>query len=165
MQLSRHYATHAFAQPSCKGHAAVSYPSIWVDQRLRLLVTVLELLNRRLKTEVRVLSGYRTVGINARAGGLTASSHLDGWAADLWAPELSPEDLYLELYRMHLEGTHLGGLGLFPAYCHVDVRPGTQLVLEGASDPLPPSLRPYRETLCLACGRPVRLCQEVGCKR
>jgi len=76
-----------------------------------------------------ILSGYRSPEYNKKLpGAARKSQHMEGRAADIQVIGYSPEklhDLFLELHNMRR--IRLGGLGLYPTFVHVDVRPGQRL--------------------------------------
>lgn len=82
------------------------------------LVEVLEGLRAHFGLPVHINSGFRTKAYNARIGGAADSQHCKGTAADIRIPGVSPHKVYT-----HLAKTHKGGLGKYPTFTHVDVRP------------------------------------------
>ncbi len=111
----------------------------WGEARLGLLVDTLEVIREALGKPLRVLSGYRTLAYDTRlwersqaqGGGANdkappaASQHPKGRAADICTGSLTAaqlRDLIGALYRAG-RLPHLGGLGVYPSFVHVDVRP------------------------------------------
>ena len=101
------------------------YPPEWVEPRLRLLADTLEAIRAELGRPVAVLSGYRSPAYNDRVGGVTRSQHMEGRAADIKADGVSPRIVHALVLRLYADGKlpHLGGLGEYPGFTHIDVRP------------------------------------------
>ena len=159
MRLTTRYRSREFDQPPHGRGEAVPYPKEYVDDRLRPLCQLLEMVSTRLGDKALVLSGYRSPGFNARVLGREGSAHIEGWAADIWVPGRSSETVFESLYEMLLGGARIGGLALFPSYVHVDLSPQRDLIPQPVLE-LPLILSPrVAETLCLICHRPFRLCQ------
>lgn len=109
----------------------------WAETRLRPLVSTLDVIREAVGKPIRVDSGYRTlkydealyqknqaVGLNGKADPRT-SQHPKGRAADIRCGSLTAlqlRDLIGALYR-NGRLPYLGGLGLYPSFVHVDVRP------------------------------------------
>ena len=82
------------------------------------LVDLLEILRRRIGNRpVIINSGYRCPDYNTKAGGVPASYHLYGMAADIRVPGMTPA----EVIKYALDVGFLG-LGLYAAFCHLDIR-------------------------------------------
>ena len=71
---------------------------------------------------VVILSGRRCVPWNRLCGGEDRSLHLVGEAADHFVMGVPHRDL-LAYYMERLQGRY--GLGCYPSFTHLDVRPGT----------------------------------------
>ena len=146
-RVTEHLSVEEFA---CRD--GTPYPARWVDTRLRRLCEALEELRatclevvgptdstgRRLRCRLRVLSGYRTPAYNRKIGGARKSRHMSGDAADVvfewWSEDaqkwvlLFPERVHeLALALLDVGAVRLGGLGAYPGFTHVDVRPGGRL--------------------------------------
>lgn len=106
------------------------YPATWVETRLRLLCEELEIIRAALGGQsIQVMSGYRDPEYNRAIGGATRSQHMDGRAADIVVSGRSPAQVHAEALQLHQEGKiHLGGLGAYPGFTHVDIRPSARLV-------------------------------------
>lgn len=109
----------------------------WAVTRLAPLLNMLETIRAAAGFERMFIdSGFRTTAYNSKlAGAASDSQHCHGRAADVVHERLTPEglhDLILDLYRAG-RLPQLGGIGLYPGWVHVDVRPrpGSQ---GGASD-------------------------------
>lgn len=102
------------------------YPPEWVVERLRPLCESLEVIRAACGGRpIRVLSGYRTPRYNARIGGARASQHVEGRAADIQHPSLDASALHMRILDLYGRGElpRLGGLGIYPTFVHLDVRP------------------------------------------
>lgn len=107
----------------------------WGESRLGPLCVVLEAVREAAGAPIVIDSGYRTLAYDQRLydasakNGLVAkpegSQHPKGRAADIKCAALSPKALHaliLDLYRAG-KIPQLGGIGLYPTFVHVDVRP------------------------------------------
>ena len=112
-------------------HDGVPYPAIWVDNRLAALFSQGDIIRGAWGGPLHVVSGYRTAEHNTRVGGAQHSQHMEGRAFDI-APFCQPDrmaeqclDLHARILRLIHEGKLplVGGLGVYPAWVHVDVRP------------------------------------------
>jgi len=83
------------------------------------LVKMLEDLREKLGGEpVTILSGYRCPEHNKRVGGARHSQHMKGNAADIVVGGVSPEQVATKA-----EALKFPGVGRYPFFTHVDVRP------------------------------------------
>jgi len=121
-----HFTVTEFDQPARRGFNHVPYPTAWIDERLRALITVLEILKATLGGRaVTVTSGYRSPAYNRVIGGATHSQHMQGRAADIKVFGVKPSVVHDTLLQLHRQGlVRLGGLGRYATFTHVDVRPG-----------------------------------------
>jgi hypothetical protein len=71
---------------------------------------------------VSINSAYRTINYNAKIGGAPHSQHLLGKAADI---QVTVNGLQIkpEIVAAYAEHMCIGGIGLYPSFTHVDVRP------------------------------------------
>jgi uncharacterized protein YcbK (DUF882 family) len=133
MKLTPHFDTSEFQQPQRHGFEAAPYPEHWIHARLLPLCLVLEVLRADLGRPIRINSGYRSREYNAAIRGAKASQHIQGRAADIHVPGVSPDVVYGRLLALHRMGVRvaggdvftLGGLGSYPTFTHVDLRPGS----------------------------------------
>jgi len=129
--VTPHFSLEEFVQPAGRGCPAVPYPAEWVDSRLRVLCEQLEILRGALPTgaSIHIGSGYRSPAYNtALPGTAKASQHMQGRAADIQVKGVTPaavHALVLGLYQA--KKIIIGGLGSYPTFTHVDVRPGVRL--------------------------------------
>lgn len=107
-------------------HDGAPYPAKWRGTRLVELCGVLEVAREEAGgVPVKILSGYRSPMHNAAIGGAKASQHMEGRAADVTIKGMEPAEVHAMFLRLHEEGKiRLGGLGRYPHFTHVDVRPG-----------------------------------------
>ncbi|NLJ34249.1 MAG: DUF882 domain-containing protein [Firmicutes bacterium] len=83
------------------------------------LVQRLQALRERLGRPVLINSGYRCKKHNAAVGGAPQSLHLEGMAADIRVAGIAASKLG------HLsEALGFTGIGIYPGFVHVDIRPG-----------------------------------------
>lgn len=129
--LTEHFTLEEFAQPAGLGLPAAHYPAEWIEGRLLPLCRVLEVLREELGgVPIEVISGYRSREYNAallRAGHKVskASQHMAGYAADIQVAGTTAEQVHATALRLHKEGAiRLGGLGSYPSFTHLDLRPG-----------------------------------------
>jgi len=114
------------------GERIEAYPMAWRDTRATPLADTFEEIRAALgAAPVRVQSAYRTVRYNAAVGGVDASQHTQGRALDIVHSAILPRRLFEEIFRLYKSGdlAHLGGLGSYKGFVHIDVRPrvGTRL--------------------------------------
>lgn len=113
------------------------YPHEWVETRLRLLCTDLEVIRAALRERynpnaiIRIGSGYREPAYNkATPGTALKSQHMEGRAADIVVPGVAADRVHQLVLDLHREGAlkYTRGLGEYPTFVHVDVRPSKVLV-------------------------------------
>ncbi len=123
--LSKDFSEREFWQPARHGFLTERPPPSDVMGRIILLAReVLQPIRDELGVPVRVLSGWRGKRYNYAVGGVKASRHLTGEAADIVAegiPPLAVHDLILNMHRFG-KLPRLGGLGSYPGFTHVDIR-------------------------------------------
>lgn len=83
------------------------------------LVEVLQAIRDHFGKPVHINSGYRTETWNAKNGGSPRSQHKYGRAADIHIDGVTPKQI--KAYAETLM-PDWGGIGLYPTFCHVDVR-------------------------------------------
>ena len=70
---------------------------------------------------VKINSGYRTDYYNSKTqGSAQFSQHLYGMAADITIPGVTPKQIAAIAEKLM---PNAGGIGIYSAFCHVDVRP------------------------------------------
>ncbi len=71
---------------------------------------------------IHINSGWRTVEHNKKIGGVRASRHLFGFAADIWVAKISPDKLHEIVEGLIKKGVmKQGGLGLYNTFIHYDI--------------------------------------------
>jgi len=122
------HVTPNFAVEEFHCHSGELYPSLWIVERLRPLCLVLERLREELgHRSITIVSGYRSPSHNAAVGGAKQSQHMAGRAADITADGVEPPAVHAALLALFRSGAiEIGGLGLYPGWVHVDVRPRPQ---------------------------------------
>jgi uncharacterized protein YcbK (DUF882 family) len=119
MMITQHFGLSEF-----ESHDGEPYPAAWIDERLRPLCAVLEALRVRLGAPITILSGYRSPAHNLAVGGAQHSQHMEGRAADITVADVEPTAVHAALLDLADQGRiEIGGLGLYPSWVHVDVRP------------------------------------------
>lgn len=89
------------------------------------LVELLEIIRLRVNKPVIINCGYRCPKHNNAVGGKEHSQHLLGNAADIRVIGLKPIELHNIVEQINTSGkAHVGGLGLYRTFVHVDVREG-----------------------------------------
>jgi uncharacterized protein YcbK (DUF882 family) len=123
--------TDHFNAEEFRSHDGVDYPAEWVDDRLRPLCALLEQVRALAGGPLAVISGYRSPAHNTAVGGAKLSQHMEGRAADV-RPVTDGGSLAHACAELHArvlaaaqrgELPDLGGLGLYPGWIHVDIRP------------------------------------------
>ncbi len=105
---------------------ATPYPVEW-EERWLVLANVLDAIRETAGHAIRVTpnGGYRNEAMNRAIGGKRFSQHIDGRAADIVCAKLPASELHRLISDLYRAGSipSLGGLGLYPRFVHVDVRP------------------------------------------
>jgi hypothetical protein len=83
------------------------------------LVEILQKIRDHFGKAVVINSAYRNEAYNRKIGGASKSQHINGTAADIRISGVTPEEV--AKYAEHLLANS-GGIGLYPAFTHVDVR-------------------------------------------
>ena len=125
MDITQHFQASEFR---CKD--GTDYPAEWVQDRLTPLCSMLEVIREAAGgRSITVICGYRTPNYNASlaaAGHNVAASsfHMQGQAADIAAEGMAASDLHALIHLLYAQGRLplLGGLGVYPGWCHVDIR-------------------------------------------
>ena len=129
MQITPHFKLSEF---QCRDGAP--YPERWIASRLRPLCEQLEILRQHLGAPITISSGYRTPEYNRRIGGARQSQHVEGRAADIIVKGIRADRVHALALTLHTNGDlKLGGLGQYPTFTHLDIRPGTRLARWGGS--------------------------------
>lgn len=121
MRITDHFDSKEFA---CKD--GTEYPEALIEDRLKPLCLTLEVIRRVAGGQpLRITSGYRTLTYNRKIGSHDTSQHVKGRACDFQHPSLTTDQLYTLIAKLYAAGQlpHLGGIGKYPTFIHVDVRP------------------------------------------
>ena len=130
MMITEHFSSREFAQPTRHGFGGRSYPSDWLSSRLRPLCVILETLRGEFNRPITITSGWRSWEYNRAIGGARRSQHPEGRAADIKVRGIPAKRVHAALLRLHQEGRiRLGGLGAYPTFTHVDIRPSRSVRL------------------------------------
>ncbi len=126
---SKHFKVEEFKQHAKHGLPEVQYPSEWVDTKLSKLVSLLDIIREAAGSAITITSGYRSPAYNRKIGGAKTSQHMQGTAADIKCKGMHAEKLHSLILRLYRDGKlpGLGGLGLYPTFVHVDIRPTQRL--------------------------------------
>jgi hypothetical protein len=112
----------------------------WRETRLTLLFATLQVIRDETGAPISITAhgGYRSEAHQQRivdshpddreaglVASATTSQHPKGRAADVQSAKLSVVQLHAFILRLYQTGRlpYLGGLGLYPNFCHIDVRP------------------------------------------
>lgn len=108
------------------GEIIAPYPQEWRESRAINLAATFEDLRALLGgVPIAINSAYRTHTYNQRVQGEPGSQHPLGRALDIRHPVLTPHELHATILELHRDGRLplLGGLGRYPTFTHIDVRP------------------------------------------
>jgi uncharacterized protein YcbK (DUF882 family) len=128
--MSTYVTTHfSWAEFAC--HCGTEVPTELQPNVRRLCDQVLEPLRERWKGPLIVISGYRTPHYNAMLrhaghGAAEKSRHVWGEAADIRPVQMDALARLMSAIEEMLKANQLstlGGLGVYPGWIHVDVRP------------------------------------------
>lgn len=125
MKVTAHFSSEEF---DCKN--GTPYPAKHIAGRLTPLCLVLEAIRTAAGGKsVSIVSGYRPEDYNRSIGGARKSRHVQGDAADIKIAGMSVRATHDLALRLHQEGKIvIGGLGSYPSFTHIDIRPGPRLV-------------------------------------
>lgn len=123
-RLGRRFADgqHAWAP----GEVVQVYPQEWRDSRAVDLAVTFETIRAATGgLPIAINSAFRTIDYNRAVGSTDGSQHPAGRALDIRHPKLTPAQLHVEIIHLYTARKlpHLGGLGLYPGFVHIDVRP------------------------------------------
>ena len=116
---------HSSFRADRHGFPARPYPKHWINERLEELLVILKCLRAELGGRpIKITSGYRPEDYNRKIGGSRRSQHVQGRAVDIVVSGVSAKRVHDTLLQMHQEGRILlGGLGSYPTFTHLDIRP------------------------------------------
>ena len=90
-------------------------PDRWIINNLYRVANRLQAVRDLLGRPIIISSGYRTLAHNKEVGGAENSLHINGMAADISVPGMTPKQLHDYLKNWN------GGLGLYKYHVHVDI--------------------------------------------
>ena len=96
------------------------YPIRWRTTRAAELAAAFEALRLLVGKPLVVLSAYRTPAHNVAVGGARWSQHVEGRALDLRPPKGWSVTRLADLAKLIPE---IQGIGYYPTFLHIDVRP------------------------------------------
>lgn len=108
------------------------YPEKWRQDRAKTLAGAFETIRERAGGKpITVTSAYRTPTYNRRIGGAANSQHVQGRAMDLKPPSGLNVEQFFRLIKnvAREEGSPIKGIGRYPTFIHVDIRPTPELVV------------------------------------
>lgn len=114
----------SWSELACHDADRTPYPEQWRDSRLPKLAEAFEALRMMVGHPLEVLSAYRTPAHNRAANGSATSQHMEGRALDLRPPEGWTVERLAGLAR---QIPAIRGLGVYPTFLHIDVRPTERL--------------------------------------
>ena len=114
--------TENFSLEEFHCHDGTSVPADLM-YNIRKLTENLQILRDAINIPITILSGYRTLGYNAKVGGKKASKHLTAQAADIVTRVHTPQQLaYIIEGLIKEKKMQQGGIGIYPSFVHYDVR-------------------------------------------
>lgn len=115
----------SWAEMACKDAKRTPYPVEWRESRAVPLAAEFEAIRAVVGAPIRVGSAYRTFEHNRAVGGAKASQHLEGRALDLYPPPGVSVDRLYQICRARAgeKASRLGGIGRYPTFVHIDIRP------------------------------------------
>ena len=117
MKLTKNFNSEEFA---CKDGTAVPKSLLPTVQKL---AENLQVLRDHIGKPISINSGYRTPTYNKKIGGAPLSQHVQAKAGDLRIEGMTPKQVHDEIENLIKAGKmHNGGLGLYNAFVHYDVR-------------------------------------------
>lgn len=129
----------SWAELACKDASRTPYPHVWRGDRAVWLAEAFEDIRAVIGGQpILIGSGYRTPEYNKLVGGARASQHIEGRALDLYPPRGWTVERFHDAIlrairgavRLDMEGGigRVRGLGQYPTFVHVDIRPGRYLI-------------------------------------
>ncbi len=134
IRVTAHFARSEFDQRQWSGGPRKIYPTKWVVERLIPLCEALETLRADLGgPRIHILSGYRSEEYNKAISGAPRSQHVEGRAADIRVEGVPAGEVHEAMLRLCMGGRvpQVRGLGAYPSFTHVDIRPTVRLVRWG----------------------------------
>lgn len=121
MNISKHFtlAELTVSETAARHGLANDPDALALAQLKRLCELILEPLRAEMRRPVVVQSGFRSLKVNALVGGARTSHHMEGRAADIIVPGLSPLAVCETIKRLGLPYDQL--IHEFGRWCHVSV--------------------------------------------
>lgn len=118
-------------------HDGTAYPRRFIDDgRVFQLADVFERIRELIGNKpITILSAYRTPTWNKKIGGAKASQHMQGRALDLKTPKGYTTIQFYKLIKANCDRFGIHGIGLYPTFVHIDIRPTDHLVVWSSSMP------------------------------
>jgi len=126
----------SWAELSCRN--GVEYPVEWRSDRAVELARAFERVRELCGFPLIVNSAYRTPAYNRYVGGAKASQHVQGRALDL-VPSKGGKQALVTLRGAAEQAKAEGlvrGIGIYPTFIHIDVRPGRAQTWHGGRVPI-----------------------------
>ena len=117
----------SWAELACRD--GTPYPLEWRVDRARPLALEFEQIRAAVGAPIGINSAYRHLAYNRRVPSKDTSQHVEGRALDLDFPPGWTLRVFLEIVLKVAQrpGSRLRGIGVYPAFIHIDARPTTRL--------------------------------------
>jgi uncharacterized protein YcbK (DUF882 family) len=116
-KLTENFSLEEFACPE------MGNPTGEELENIKFLATQLQIIRGALGRPLTIISGWRSPTYNKKIGGAKESQHMQGRAADLKSPGVSPAELHMLVLKLIKEGKlHQGGVGKYSTFVHYDTR-------------------------------------------
>lgn len=122
-------STHlTWEELACKD--GTPYPTKFiVEGRAAQLSMMFEDIRSLYDKPITILSAYRTPAWNKHVGGARNSQHVEGRALDLRPPKGVKLQKFYNDIRANVKEFGIHGIGLYPTFVHVDIRPTKTLAV------------------------------------
>ena len=120
----------SWSELGCKD--GTPYPQRFIDDgRIAILAREFERVRIQVGQPIVIGSAYRTPTYNKKIGGAPKSQHVEGRALDLYPPKgMTVEALYSVVHAIAKDdASAICGLGKYPTFVHMDVRPSNRLTI------------------------------------
>tara|TARA_B110000908_G_C9963387_1_gene317868 strand:- start:220 stop:600 length:381 start_codon:yes stop_codon:yes gene_type:complete len=117
--------TNNFSKSEFECRSGEEMPSDVLDN-VKQLAIQLQAIRDYVGKPIRINSAYRSKAHNKAIGGVKTSQHILGKAADITIDTFTPDEVISIIENMltneMLGGFHIGGLGSYRTFTHVDIR-------------------------------------------
>ena len=117
--------THNFSKSEFECKSGEDMP-LDVLENVKLLAIQLQKIREYVGKPIRINSAYRSKAHNKAIGGVKTSQHILGKAADITIDTFTPDEVISIIENMltneMLGGFHIGGIGSYRTFTHVDIR-------------------------------------------